>query len=181
MRFQRENTAAIIVDYQERIVPAMEESETLLAQAEKLIKGLQILEVPMIVTQQYTKGLGMTIPQMMELFGEDFHYTDKVSFSVYENEEARKELEESGRKQIIVCGIEAHVCVLMTCLDLKAAGYDVIVAVDSIRSRKKEDYAYALERMKQEGIFLTTTEAILFELTSSAKSPYFKEISKLVK
>lgn len=181
MKFLQEQTAVIVIDYQERIVPAMESTKSLMQNSERFLEGLRILEIPMVVTQQYTSGLGMTVPSLQEKLHKPFDYYDKVTFSVYQTEEISKRIKELGRKQLLLCGIEAHVCVLMSALDLKAAGYDVMVVTDCIRSRKTKDYEFALERFKQEGILLTTSEAVLFELLGSAKHPSFKEISKLVK
>lgn len=179
MRILAENTSCLVIDYQERIVPAMADKEALVANSVKLLEGLKILGIPMTITGQYTKGLGLNLPEIFQAAGTE-EYFDKISFSSYEVEEVRKALESRG-KNVILCGIEAHVCVLQTAIDLKEAGYQPILVTDCISSRKESDKEIALIRAQQEGILLTTSEAVLFELTKRAGSDVFKQISKLVK
>lgn len=179
MRILAENTGCLVIDYQEKILPAMANNEELLANSVKLLTGLKILGIPMTITGQYTKGLGLNVPEIFEAAGTE-EYIDKVTFSAYETEAVRKALGENV-KNVILCGIEAHVCVLQTAIDLKAAGYQPILVVDCVSSRKEKDMEIALLRAQQEGIFLTTGEAILFELTRAAGTDTFKQISRLVK
>ena len=180
MRILAENTVALVVDFQEKLMPVMAEKETLEMRTGILLKGLKTLDIPTIVTQQYTRGIGMTIPSIAEAEGSG-EYFDKITFSCFEDANIRNAVEQSGRKLVIVCGIEEHICVLQTCIDLKAAGYQPILVMDCISSRKLSDKEGALLRAQQEGILLTTSEAILFELTRKAGSPVFKEISRLIK
>lgn len=180
MRILKEDTIALVVDFQEKLMPVMAYKKELEARTGILLNGLKALEVPMIITQQYTKGIGMSIPPVFEAAGTDVFY-DKVTFSCYEDEQIKKAVDESGCKNVIVCGIESHICVLQTCIDLKAAGYNPILVTDCISSRKLSDKEIALLRAQQEGVTLTTSEAILFELTRKAGSPVFKEISRLIK
>ena len=179
MRISVDNTICMIIDYQEKIVPAMAHKEELLSNSIKLLKGLRVLGVPMIITGQYTKGLGLNVPEIFEA-AETESYIDKMSFSSYQEPKVQKALGETG-KHVILCGIEAHVCVLQTAMDLKAAGYQPVLVTDCISSRKESDKEIALIRAQQEGVLLTTGEAILFELTGAAGSDVFKQISKLVK
>lgn len=179
MRILAAETSCIIVDYQEKILPVMSDKEHLLENSIKLLKGLNILSIPVLITGQYTKGLGLNVPEIFEAAGTK-EYIDKMSFSSYENKELQKKLNKS-RRNVIVCGIEAHVCVLQTVIDLKADGYQPILVTDCISSRREADKATALIRAQQEGILLTTSEAILFELTRVAGTDLFKQISKLVK
>ena len=180
MRILKENTIALVVDYQEKLMPVMSNKEELEKRSNILLKGLKALEVPMIITQQYTKGLGMTIPSLFESVGTE-EYLEKMTFSCFDDEGIKAKIEESGKKCVIICGIESHICVLQTCIDLKEAGYTPVLVVDCISSRKESDKEIAILRAKQEGIYLTTTEAILFELTRKAGNPTFKEISRLIK
>ena len=180
MRILKEDTIALVVDFQERLMPVMAEAEALEARTNILLKGLKVLEVPMLITQQYTKAIGMTIPSLVESAGTE-EYFDKISFSCMDDEAIKAAVEASGKKNVIVCGIESHICVLQTCIDLKEAGYTPILVVDCMSSRKLSDKEGAILRAQQEGILLTTTEAILFELTRKAGNPTFKEISKLIK
>ena len=180
MRILRENSIGLVIDIQERLVPAMEENEVLVENCKKLIQGLQILGLPMLVTQQYTKGLGETIEDVKALFT-DFQYIEKKDFSCYDEPVFAEKLAVSGAKNVIICGIESHVCVLQTAIDLKAAGYTPVVVSDCVSSRSFDNLDLAAERFRHEGIMMTSFESILFELTRSAGAPGFKDISKLVK
>jgi len=181
MRILAEDTLALIIDFQERLVPVMDQKEQLLHNTEILIKGLRALKIPMLVTQQYTKGIGMTVPVFTEAFGEEFSYYDKVCFSCAEDEVIFDKIEKSGKKNIIVCGIEAHICVLQTVIDLIAKGYQVILVEDCVGSRRDNDRQVGIKRAIMEGAIPTTYESILFELTRVAKTDVFKEISTLIK
>lgn len=183
MRILAEKSFAMFIDFQERLMPAMSKRKSVLERSAMLAKGLNELTVPAILTQQYTKGLGWTVSPLKELL-DGAPYFDKASFSCMDDGKingAVKSMSELGRNQVIVCGVEAHVCVLQTCIDLRAAGYDVILVTDCISSRKQSDKKMALKRAEEEGCLLTTSEAILFELTRTSKNEHFKAISKLVK
>jgi nicotinamidase-related amidase len=180
MRILKEDSAAVIIDIQERLLPHMYDGEKMLRNCEKLIEGLKILSVPITVTQQYTKGLGPTQPSIMEMFS-DFSFIEKTTFSCCGEPAFRENISLSGKKNIIICGIEAHVCVLQTCIDLIDDGFTPVIVADCISSRKPEDKSIAIERMRQEGALITTLESILFELTGRAGNDIFKSISRLVK
>ncbi len=180
MRILRENTIGLVIDIQERLVPLMEENEQLVENCSKLIQGLQILGLPLLVTQQYTKGLGETIDEIKSLIP-DFQYIEKKDFSCLDEPVFAEKLALSGAKNVIICGIESHVCVLQTAIDLKASGYNPVVVFDCVSSRSFDTIDLAAERFRYEGIMMTSMESILFELTRSAGAPGFKEISKLVK
>ncbi len=181
MRILAEDTMALVIDFQEKLVPVMDRREELLHNTEILIKGLQALGIPMLVTQQYTKGIGRTVPVLADIFGEGFSYEDKLTFSCAENETILDKLRATGKKNIIICGIEAHICVLQTIVDLIALGYQVILVEDCVGSRKDSDRQVGIKRAVMEGAFPTTYESILFELTRVAKTDVFKEISRLIK
>ena len=176
MRIERKETAAIVVDYQEKLVPAMHEKEQLIHNSEILLKGLKVLDVPMYITQQYTKGLGTSIKEITDAV-EDDAYTDKLSFTAYDcvKEQIR------DKKYIIVCGIEAHICVLQTVVDLKAAGFVPVLVADCISSRKETDKQIAIERARQEGAIVTTYESVLFELLKVAGTDTSKTIQRLIR
>ena len=180
MRIEREHTAALIVDFQERLVPAIADHEALMERVRILLRGLKALEIPMTVTQQYTKGLGHTVPSLYEAAGTT-EYCEKASFSCCRNKAILDKLESMGKKNILVMGTEAHICVLQSCIDLKAAGFQPVMVVDAVASRREADKKIAIERAIQEGILVTTAEAVLFELTLDSTNPCFKAISKLVK
>ncbi|MDA3880323.1 MAG: hydrolase [Prolixibacteraceae bacterium] len=180
MKLRKENTLGVVIDIQERLFPVMSNKELLLENCKKLIGGLNVLETPLLVTQQYTKGLGATLPELSDMVNE-FSPIEKTSFSCYDEPDFIGALEETDRKNVIICGIESHVCVLQTALDLKEAGYSPVVVFDCISSRNESDKALALERFRHEGIMVSGTESVLFELTKGAKAPEFKAISKIVK
>jgi hypothetical protein len=159
----------------------MHNKEELLHNTEILIKGLCTLNIPIIVSQQYTKGIGMTVPQVSVAVGGAFSYYDKLTFSCAENDELLAAIVKSGKKNIIICGIEAHICVLQTVIDLVEKGYNVILVEDCIGSRKENDRQIGIKRAITEGAIITTYESIMFELTRVAKTEIFKEISRLIK
>ena len=174
------DTMAIIIDYQERLLPAMDEHEKLAKQAEILIKGLKALDVPMVITQQYTKGIGMSEPFVFAA-AQTEEYMDKVEFSAMANEPIAERVKQINKKNVIVCGIEAHICVLQTCIDLKAQGFTPYLVIDCIGSRKRSNWEMTLIRAQQEGIVVTSMESILFELLGKAGGDTFKTVSKLIK
>lgn len=181
MRILAEDTMALVIDFQEKLMPVMHKKEELIRNTEILIKGLRTLNIPMIVTQQYTKGIGMTISEITNIFGEDFSYEDKIAFSCMDDETIANKINELGKKNIIICGVEAHICVLQTVIDLIEKGYKVILVEDCIGSRKPNDKIVGVKRAIQKGAIITTYEALLFELTRIAKGDVFKTISKLIK
>ncbi len=181
MRIAADDTMALIIDFQERLVPVMDKKDELLHNTEILVKGLKALNIPMVVTQQYTNGIGMTVPVISEAIGNKFTYYDKVTFSCVENEDIFTQIAESGKNNIIICGIEAHICVLQTVIDLIERGYNVILVEDCVGSRKESDCRVGIKRAIAEGAIPTTYESILFEMTRVAKTDVFKVISRLIK
>jgi nicotinamidase-related amidase len=180
MRILREESVAVIVDIQESLLPHMHDSDIVLSNCLKLIEGLKILRVPLLVTQQYTKGLGPTVPSIVQIVP-DFKYIEKISFSCCGEPSFEAEMAKTGKTDIILFGIEAHVCVMQTCLDLQEAGKRVVVVEDCVSSRKPNDKHIAIERMRQEGALITTLESLLFELSGVAGNETFKSISRIVK
>lgn len=175
----RELSRLLIVDVQTKLAPHIFNADDAIAKCETLIRGSQVLGVPVSVTEQYPQGLGSTVESLAGLLPEP---TEKLRFSAYESLAwGDAPADESGRDQIIVAGMEAHVCVLQTALDLVAHGYRVTVPADAIGSRTELDYKFALQRMADCGVTIATTESILFEWTESAGAAEFKEISRLVK
>ena len=180
MRITKENTLGLIIDIQERLIPAMWEKEVLLKNCQILIHGLTELKIPLLITQQYSKGLGETVAEISSVIPE-FSFIEKRDFSCCDESVVLAKLKELKVKDIIICGIESHVCVLQTVVDLKEAGFNPIVVVDCISSRTSENIEIAKERFRYEGILMTSYESILFELTRSSAATEFKGISKLVK
>ena len=180
MRIEAEQTQCMIIDMQEKLRAAMSGRKRCESRAIMLIKGLRVLGIPMLVTQQYTMGLGNSIPEVFEAVEKE-EYFDKRTFSCTKDEAILSELQKNNKGVVLICGTEAHVCVLQTCIDLKKLGYTPVLVTDAIASRKKEDKKMALKRAEQEGILLTTSEAVLFELLADSRHPKFREISTLVK
>ncbi|MDO4485409.1 MAG: hydrolase [Bacillota bacterium] len=176
----RDNTAFVVIDFQEKLMPAMSGKEQLEDKTVRLIKGMNVLGVPSIVTQQYTKGIGPTIPPVAEALG-DFEPIDKTTFSCMKNEEFLERFRALGRKNVVVCGIEAHICVQQTVLQLMEEGYNVYVPTDCISSRSAEDKMWSISRMGEAGAVITSYEAILYEILGGSREDGFKQISAIVK
>lgn len=178
--FTQNNTVLVVVDVQTKLLNVMEQRNQLLTNLKILIKGMQILDIPIILNEQYPQGLGPTDPEIMELLS-DVKPLAKQSFSCTENLDFVTELRKLGRNQILVCGIEAHVCVYQTVLGLNELGYEVEVVADAVDSRKGTNRELALNKMLNYGIRLTSTEMAIFELLKIARGEQFKAINKLIK
>lgn len=176
MRIDVNHAVALVIDYQDKLVPAMTDKEQLIHNSCILLEGLQVLGVPVVVTQQYTKGLGMTVPEIQTAAGTK-EYIDKIAFTAYESVEPQIH----EKKFVIVCGIEAHICVLQTVIDLKEAGFVPVLVTDCISSRKPQDKEMGIWRAIQEGAIVTTYEALLFELLKVAGTETSKKIQKLIR
>jgi nicotinamidase-related amidase len=180
MKIKVEDAIFCLVDVQERLYPHMSNKDVVEKNLVTLIKGLKIHDLPFIINEQYKKGLGETIPSLKELVEVDPHF-EKTSFSCCGNESTLEAIKASGKKVVIVAGIETHVCVLQTCLDLLDEGFQPVLVTDCVTSREQYNSIMAIERLVQAGVIPTTYESLLFELTVSAKNPNFKAISALVK
>lgn len=180
MRIQADDTLGVIIDIQEKLFPHMYEKENLLKRISILIQGLQFLEVPMLVTEQYTRGLGYTIDPIKNLF-HGFNPIEKISFSCLDEPLFNDQMKWLRKKFVIIAGIETHVCVLQTMEDLFEQGNIPVIVEDCVSSRNINDKKIAIARMRQEGAIITTSESILFELCRHAGNERFKAISGLVK
>jgi len=183
MRIERQQTVALFVDIQERLIPAMDEGEAVVQRNVMLLEGLKVLGVPAVFLRQYPKGLGDTAPELRKAAG-DYSPFDKLAYSAMKDEAIVAEFErlrQSGMTNVIVSGMESHVCVLQTCIDLVEADFQPILVTDCVTSRNAFDKKIALKRAMQEGILLTTAESVLFELCVVAGTDEFKAISRLVK
>ncbi len=181
LKIQKEDAVLVVIDFQEKLMPAMKNSQELECKMVKLIKGCIVLDVPIITTQQYTKGLGETIETIKAAMGENFLPIEKTSFSAMGEPNFVEVLETSGKRTVILTGIEAHVCVQQTALDLLEEGYQVFLVNDAISSRDNADKKYAQRRICEAGAVGTTYEAVLFEILGGAKEDGFKQISGIVK
>jgi nicotinamidase-related amidase len=175
-----ENTVLVAIDFQERLFPAMHDKEKLLRNTVKLIRGAKALEVPVVLTEQYPKGLGPTIPEVKELLP-DIKPIEKVCFSCCDSEAFSQALEALKRKQVLICGIEAHICVYQTAMALARAGYEVQAVSDCVSSREPENKAIAIQKLSAVGVLPASAEMALFELLRVAQGDKFKQISNIVK
>ena len=180
MRLVKEDCVAVAIDYQEKLVPVMADKEALLQKSAMLLQGLGILGVPVLETRQYPKGLGDTVPEIKAAMTAPVTL-DKMAFGCCDDAGFMAALRESGKKAVILCGIESHVCVLQTLIALKELGFTPVLIADCVSSRSTVDRHYALRRARDEGAVLTTAESLLFELLRVAGGDTFKAISKLVK
>jgi nicotinamidase-related amidase len=175
----RNSSALLIIDVQERLVKAMNNRASVEAAISTLQQGMAILNVPTLITEQYPRGLGATIPGILEQ-NPEASVVEKTTFSCCGEESFWPELATIKRRQIIVTGIETHVCVLQTVLDLINAGYQVHLPVSATCSRADENRDNAIRRMEKAGAIITNVESVLFELLRAAGNAEFKAISKLV-
>ncbi|MCB8998815.1 MAG: hydrolase [Bacteroidales bacterium] len=180
MRILAENCTGLFIDIQERLFPVMEERDLLEQNLLKLSAGLNILKIPLLVTEQYSKGLGPTIPSLKP-FVEKSEFTEKMSFSCCDDPGFMKKLNSQNKKQVIIAGIETHVCILQTTVDLLQLGYTPVVIEDCVSSRKMSDKIIAINRMRQEGAVISSLESVLFELLRLSGTDTFRAISKLIK
>jgi nicotinamidase-related amidase len=175
-----ERTALIVVDIQGKIARAMHDHETLIDDIEKLVRGAQALEIPIILTEQNPEGLGPTIPEISGLLA-SIEPVRKLCFNCCENERFLQELEKLNRRQLLLAGIEMHVCVYQTAAALLDAGYEVQVVADAVSSRTPQNKEIGLGKVREAGGSVTSVETALFELLRVAAGDKFKKILKIVK
>lgn len=178
-RLTKDRSALLIVDLQERLVPAMHNRDALTA-AIRMTKAATLLELPILVTEQYPAGLGATVNELQSVLPTATGRIAKMRFSAYVPEIESK-LKQNNSASVIVVGIEAHVCVQQTVLDLLRGGYRVYVCGDAITSRKPIDTELAIPRMRQAGALVTSTESVIFEMVHEAGTDLFKQMLKVVK
>lgn len=179
-RLTRTRTGLVVVDVQQRLLPAIFEKERVLQNLLRLIQGAAILKVPVFATEQYRKGLGPTVPEVAVAIS-GFAPLEKVAFSACGAAGFIPALKQKKVSAAILCGIEAHVCVSQTCLDMLDKRFRVFVAADAVSSRTPENYRIGLDRMRAAGAIIVSTEMVLFELLEQAGTVEFKQILNLVK
>ena len=175
-KLDRERAALVVIDVQEAFRKAVPSSDDVARGAAALIRGAEAVDVPIVVTEQYPKGLGHTVPEVADRLPEGIEPIEKVCFSAREAEG----FDLGGRGQALVCGIEAHVCVNQTVLDLLEGGTEVQVAEDAVGSRTEENKRVGLHKMERAGATLTSVETALFELLGQAGTDEFKQVQKLI-
>jgi nicotinamidase-related amidase len=175
-----ENAVLLVIDIQEKLWKVMHEKEALKENAQKLIKGMNIMNVPVILTEQNPKGIGPTLPDISELM-EGIEPLIKFTFSCCKEPPFMEKIQKINRRQFLICGIETHICVYQTALELMKAGYEVYVVADAVTSRSAFNKDVALSRLQSEGVKLTVTEMAIYELMETAKSPHFKPMLQIIK
>jgi nicotinamidase-related amidase len=176
---RRDGAALLVVDVQERLVLAIPEARRIIWNCRRLLDGARVLGVGAAITEQNPDKLGPTVGELVAAHSGPTYA--KLAFSAGDCGELFAAWREAGVERVLVCGIEAHVCVAQTALDLLAAGYQTFVAADAVGSRSRHDYDVALRRLESSGAVITTVEAALFEWCERAGTPEFREISALVK
>ncbi len=177
MLLQKDKSCLLLIDVQEKLTPLIMHTEALVDSCQWLMRLSSELDVPLLVSEQYRQGLGQTIEPLRELMPGKTDI-DKVHFSCYRDQSFLKYWQTINREQAVIAGIETHVCVLQTALDLKSSGIDVFVVVDAVSSRDALDHQYGLERMRSEGVQLVTREMVFFEWVEQAGTPAFKALSQ---
>ncbi|MFC2076546.1 hydrolase [candidate division KSB1 bacterium] len=177
-----DNSVLLIIDVQEKFRPVMFNIEALLANIPKLAKTFRLLEIPILVTEQYPKGLGETMSEIKGVL-EDNDYVDKTCFDCFGKSEFADLLQKKypDRKNLIVCGLETHVCIAQTVMSALERDYTVHLVADALSSRKKTDYHIALERLASDGAKIASTEMVIFQLLKDSKHEHFKAISQIVR
>jgi len=176
----RTNSVLIVIDVQGKLADAVQRSELLQENVRKLIEAAHILDIPILVTEQYPKGLGHTVPLLSKALA-DAPVIEKTSFSCCGALQFEHAMMELHKTDVILCGIEAHVCVYQTARDLLARGYNVHLVSDAVSSRTEENRHVGIHAMERRGAVLTSTEMLLFELLEESGTEMFKKISSLVK
>lgn len=176
-----EDSVLVIIDVQEKLVKAANNGINCAENNAKLAKAAKILDIPLIITEQYPKGLGLTVQEILDNTSADTSKIEKSAFSAFKEQPFRDKIQSLKRKQVVICGIEAHICVLQTASDLLKAGYEVYLVKDCASSRKIEEYNTGLELAHQYGVNITCLEIVLFEWLKTSKHPNFKEIQALIK
>ncbi|MDQ5908856.1 MAG: hypothetical protein QG599_949 [Pseudomonadota bacterium] len=177
MLMNAETSCLLVVDFQERLMPALHDADRTIANAVWLIQIAQRLEVSVLASEQYPKGLGHTVSAIRDLLPAEA-FMEKMHFSCAADRDCMRHIDALGREQIVIMGAEAHVCVLQTALGLRATGKDVYLVADAVSSRSPRDVELALERMRAEGVRVVSREMVVFEWLHQAGTERFREISR---
>lgn len=178
-RLEKENTVFLFIDIQDKLVNSAFNSEMVYKNSTILAKMAEIMGIECLCSLQYPKGLGRMTEGVREPI-KNSKEIEKTTFSCMLNEEFVKELENTGKKQIVICGVEAHICVLLTARDLLDAGYEVFIASDAVGSRSEFNYNNGLHQLNEMGCEITNIESVMFDLNAVAGTPTFKAVQKLI-
>lgn len=177
-----DRACVLVIDVQEKLLPLIGRGDAIVAAGVKLLEAGRVFELPVVATEQYPKGIGRTVEAIGgELSRGGGTVIEKSTFSAWAEPAVREAMLTLDRPQAILIGIEAHVCVQQTALDLVSRDYEVFVCADGVGSRFAEDYSISLERMRCEGVHVTTVESVLFELCQSCDTPRFKAMIEIIK
>lgn len=177
MLLNKDNASFILIDVQEKLTPLVLEADSLIKRCEWLLRLVGALAVPVIVSEQYPQGLGKTVKALQALTGHA-PLIEKLHFSCYRDPNFVTHCLGLARTQVVLAGIETHVCVLQTAMDMVEAGFEVFVVVDAVSARHALDHRYGLKRMKQAGVQLVSAEMVFFEWVGQAGTPEFKALSQ---
>ena len=177
-----QNSVLVIVDVQERLAAAMPKGvcERVVEQITTLLIAASTLDVPVVVTEQYPKGLGNTVIELKSKLPSETKTIEKTSFSSNRTADFTLAVENSGKQQVILVGMETHICVLQTALDLQEQGYQVFVVEDAVSSRSKSNQYNALQRLRNAGVIITNLESMIFEWLGDSQHPEFKTLAQLI-
>jgi nicotinamidase-related amidase len=175
------NSILIVIDVQEAFRSVIGDFPLMTSRICSAVKGADLLGIPVIVTEQYPKGLGSTVEELSLTLPESAIRFEKTSFGVLGDATIRDHLLNLGHRQLVVCGLETHVCVAQSCQQMTAAGYEVLLLEDAVSSRFESDRTTALNRLRASGVTLTSVEAMLFEAMQDSRHPRFKDIQSIIK
>ncbi len=174
----RNQAQLLLIDVQEKLCPAMYNREKVCKNAGILLEAAQLMEIPVKVTEQYPRGLGGTVAELAEKFPENTHKFEKVHFSCYGEPGFHHFIQQAERTQVVVAGIEGHICVLATVLEMLKDNYNVAVVADATGSRRRKHHRMALEAMGQAGAFIVPVETAVYQLLGQSGTPEFKALLK---
>ncbi len=177
MLLTADQSLLLLIDLQKKLAPAIHNNAELEQHCRWLVEVARELAVPILATEQYPQGLGVTLPSLLSLLKSE-EILEKIHFSAYREPHLQAALADSGRRQIVLCGTEAHVCVLQTALDLISAGYQVFVVAEACGSRRDSDKQLALRRLQQAGTVIVSREMVAFEWLQQAGTAQFRHVSK---
>jgi nicotinamidase-related amidase len=177
----KDGAVLVIFEVQERLLPAVHEWKTVLTNIQNIAKAAKILGIPIILTEQYPKGLGGTVQDLVEVLGEDVKPIEKLCFSGFLSDNFRAKLAELDAKTLILCGLETHICINQTALDGLHNKYKIHVLADATSSRTEQNWKFGLEKIRSAGAIVSTTEMALYELMEVAKSDGFDEVLKILR
>jgi nicotinamidase-related amidase len=176
-----DNTLLVVVDMQEPFLRNIYDRERLVNNISALLRGINVLRLPIITTTQYAERMGSLVPDVRKFLPPLLTPFDKMTFSCFASPAFASEVQRSGRKQIILCGVEAHICVSQSAHDLVAAGFQVHVVADAVSARSEANWRLGIDKMRQGGVILGSVESVLYELLHEAGTPEFREVLSIVK